>query len=69
MAPRRLGADLITTSATPHANTWSPSINPDEENCSWVPNMTAIPEQKITAPPTSPSLAMNRGTSPDMYLR
>ena len=31
--------------------------------------MTAIPEQKITVPPMSPSLAMNRGTSPDLYLR
>ena len=32
-------------------------------------NITAIPERQINGPPTSPSMAMRRGTSSDWYIR
>ena len=33
------------------------------------PNRIAIPETKIRGPPMRPSIAMPRGTRPDLYIK
>jgi hypothetical protein len=51
------------------ARTGAAAATPGTDRSSYSPKRTAVPDAKMSVPPTKPRTAMTRGTSPERYIR